>query len=67
VNTDPFSIQKIAGHSSIIMTQRYVHPTPERLEEAFTRLETYNHSKAAVTPEPPNKQVNSERAQNWAQ
>ena len=42
---DPFTIQKIAGHASILISQRYVHPTPERLEDAFARLETYNGMK----------------------
>ena len=46
-NTDPFSIQRIAGHSSIIVSQKCVHPTPERLEDAFSRLETYNKIKIA--------------------
>jgi integrase len=41
-NADPFSIQRIAGHASILVSQRYVHPTPERLEDAFVRLERYN-------------------------
>jgi integrase len=49
VNTDPFTIQKIAGHSSITMSQRYVHPTDERLEDAFARLETYNQAKVSAT------------------
>jgi integrase len=48
VNTDPFTIQKIAGHSSITMSQRYVHPTDERLEDAFARLETYNQAKVSA-------------------
>jgi integrase len=46
-NTDPFSIQRIAGHSSIVVSQKYVHPTPERLEDAFSRLESYNENKIA--------------------
>jgi integrase len=46
-NTDPFSIQRIAGHSSIVVSHKYVHPTPERLEDAFSRLETYNEIKIA--------------------
>jgi hypothetical protein len=37
--------QKIAGHASILVSQRYVHPTPERLEDAFVRLERYNEMK----------------------
>jgi integrase len=44
-NADPFTIQKIAGHGSILIFQRYVHPTPERLEDAFAGLEVYNQSK----------------------
>jgi integrase len=35
---DAFVIQRLAGHSSIIISQRYVHPTPERLESAIERL-----------------------------
>jgi integrase len=42
---DAFAIQKIAGHSSILISQRYVHPTPERIEGAFTLLESYNAAK----------------------
>jgi len=42
---DAFAIQKIAGHSSILVSQRYVHPTPERLESAFAALEAYNAAK----------------------
>jgi integrase len=41
-NAYPFSIQRIAGHASILDSQRYVHPTLERLEDAFVRLERYN-------------------------
>jgi len=39
---DAFAIQKIAGHSSIVVSQRYVHPTRERIESAFAALESYN-------------------------
>ena len=39
---DPFSIQILAGHGSILTSQRYVHPTPERIESAVERLEAYN-------------------------
>jgi len=31
------------------MSQRYVHPTDERLEDAFARLETYNQAKVSAT------------------
>ncbi len=43
---DSFTIQKMAGHSSIIVSQRYVHPTEERVEEAVFRLDEYNKRKA---------------------
>jgi len=36
---DAFTIQKLAGHSSIVISQRYVHPTPARLEKAIDMLE----------------------------
>ena len=39
---DVFSIQKIAGHSDIRVTSRYVHPTPEHIKQAFSRLQQYN-------------------------
>lgn len=39
---DAFTIMKIAGHSSITVSQRYVHPSPETLERAFERLELLN-------------------------
>src|SRR5215813_13592800 len=54
-NTDPYTIQKIAGHSSILVSQRYVHPTPERVEDAFARLERYNQLQA--------EQLNAKRRQ----
>ncbi len=35
---DVFTIMRIAGHSSIVVSQRYIHPTPEAVERAFGRL-----------------------------
>lgn len=43
---DAFTIMKLAGHSSVTISQRYVHPTSESIELAFRRLETLN--KAAL-------------------
>jgi integrase len=39
---DAFTIMRIAGHSSVTVSQRYVHPTPEGMERAFERLEDLN-------------------------
>jgi integrase len=39
---DAFTIMRVAGHGSIAISQRYVHPTPERLESAVANLEAYN-------------------------
>lgn len=45
---DAFTIQKLAGHSSIVISQRYVHPTPARLEKAISALEASTESYTAV-------------------
>ena len=39
---EAFTIMRIAGHSSITVSQRYVHPTSEAIERAFERLEAFN-------------------------
>lgn len=39
---DAFTIMRIAGHSSVTVSQRYVHPSPETVERAFERLERMN-------------------------
>src|SRR5215472_2678743 len=44
---EAFTIQKIAGHSSAVISQRYVHPTPALIENAFSRFEAYNAGKEA--------------------
>ena len=43
--TDAFTIMKIASHSSVTVSQRYVHPTPEGMERAFERVQTLNAAK----------------------
>ena len=35
---DAFGIMKLMGHSSVTVSQRYVHPSPEALELAFGRM-----------------------------
>jgi integrase len=39
---DAFTIMRIAGHSTLAVSQRYVHPTPETLERAIDQLEAGN-------------------------
>jgi integrase len=36
---DAFAIQRLAGHSSIVISQRYVHPAAARLDVAMALLE----------------------------
>lgn len=36
---DAFTIMRIAGHSSIVVSQRYIHPSLEAVERAFERLQ----------------------------
>ena len=43
---DAFTIMRIAGHSSVTVSQRYAHPSPESRERAFEQLEAL-HGKAA--------------------
>jgi integrase len=35
---DPFTLARIAGHSSITITQRYCHPQADAVEAAFSRF-----------------------------
>jgi integrase len=36
---DAFTIMRIAGHSSIVVSQRYIHPSPESMERAMETLQ----------------------------
>jgi len=46
---DAFTIMRLMGRSSVTVSQRYVHPTPEALERAVERLESLNR-KATKRP-----------------
>ncbi len=64
---DSFTIMRLMGHSTVIVSQRYVHPSPESMESAVGRLEALNDSKrregdtkvgtAIVEVEPEEEQV----------
>jgi len=42
VGAAAFTIKKVAGHSSITISERYIHPTPEGQERAFERFANLN-------------------------
>jgi integrase len=42
---DAFTIMRIAGHSNVTTSQRYVHPSPESLERAFERMAALNDAR----------------------
>ena len=44
---DAFTIMRLAGHSSVTVSQRYVHPTLDACETAFERLEASNQKALA--------------------
>jgi integrase len=50
LGVDAFTIMKIAGHSSITISQRYVHPSPESVERAFEKLEVSNRPRRRKGP-----------------
>jgi integrase len=42
---DAFTIMRLMGHSTVTVSQRYVHPSPEAMDNAVTRMETWSASK----------------------
>jgi integrase len=38
---DLATVSKLLGHSTITMTMRYAHPTPEALKKAVSKLDEY--------------------------
>jgi len=47
---DAFTIMRLMGHSTVTVSQKYVHPTPETLERAIRGLEALNQRKAVRVP-----------------
>jgi integrase len=41
-----FDIKRLMGHSSVTVSERYVHPTPDALERAVERLDALNQKAA---------------------
>jgi len=54
---DLMTLRELMGHSSITITQRYCHPTPEHKISAMERLEAYNAEKATKKPQSPTEQI----------
>ena len=48
---DAFTIMRSAGHSSVTVSQKYVHPSPESIERAFAKLEALNAEAVQSLPE----------------
>jgi integrase len=46
---DAFTLARIAGHSSITITQRYCHPQADAIERAFAKLATGNRASLPAT------------------
>lgn len=46
-----FSIMRLMGHSSITVSQRYVHPSAEALERAGERLQEMNVAPVRIAQE----------------
>ena len=42
---DAFTIMRLMGHSSVTVSQRYVHPSPESVENAVGRMEALSERK----------------------
>jgi len=47
---DAFTIMRLMGHSSVTVSQKYVHPSGETLQRAVRGLEALNQGKAARLP-----------------
>lgn len=50
---DAFTIMRAMGHSSVVVSQKYIHPTPEAMERAFERLNEANLKALASLPGSP--------------
>jgi hypothetical protein len=59
---DAFTIMKIAGHSSVTVSQRYVHPSPESQETAIDRMDALNRSRVEGSRVPTKVPTSSENA-----
>ena len=47
---DAFTIMRLMGHSTVTVSQRYVHPSPEAVELAYERLNALNLRRVPTNP-----------------
>ena len=52
---DAFTIMRLMGHSTVTVSQRYVHPSPEAVELGFGRLMALNLQKVGTTKKTANR------------
>lgn len=49
---DAFTIQRVAGHHSVVMSQRYVHPSRGSIEASFSRFESVSQLTQSEAAQP---------------
>jgi integrase len=54
---DAFTMMRLMGHSSVTVSQRYVHPTPEALQQAVSKLQALNLKVAKKLPRRQNRRL----------
>lgn len=54
---DAFSIMKLAGHCSVVVSQRYVHPSGETIGRAMARLDAMNRGLTESPPDSAKRQL----------
>jgi site-specific recombinase XerD len=47
---DAFTNMRVIGHCKVVVSQKYVHPTPEAMERAFDRLNAASQKALASLP-----------------
>ena len=47
---DAFTIIRLMGYSSVVVSQKYVHPTPETMESTVRRMAALNPNRSSGAP-----------------
>jgi hypothetical protein len=59
---DAFTLMRLTRHSTVTVSQRYVHPSPEAVELAFGRLVALNLQKVGTNIGTPEQNRNNEKS-----